>query len=457
MAQELQHEEWSEPRLRGTLEPALRELGRPATLGDIVAATGLPAERVEPVLRALLDQYDGRLAVDERGELIYGFPRGLDRKRTLSELAAQALAALWLWFKLAYKVGISVMLVTYFTVFLIIAVVVLVVAIAGIFKDADLDGCGDGCDLGGCGDGCANVFFWMPTPPITVQTESAKPRRGRRGKARDENWMPFWQRVYEFVFGPDEPKYDALAVERELLEFVRDQRGRVTAAELAALRGLSLEEADKLALHLMVEHGGDVTVSDTGTLIYVFDNLMTSAEDPAASAQEATRWRWWWERSEPRRTLNRNTAGTNWGIGFLNGFNLLASLLLGGALWEEGLGWFLGLGLVPLTFSALLFLIPLVRWLKLPAQNAAVERRNRWRTWAARVFAGSAGDIDESERDFEAFARWWQAEPEVDDDGRVRYRFERIDQELTDVAAAREAVDPAQFRLGAIDYDSDKD
>lgn len=450
-------EEWSEPKLRGKLEPALREFGRPATLGDIVAATGLPAERTEPVLRALLDQYNGQLAVDEHGELVYGFPRGLDRRRTLSEMAAQALAALWLWFKLAYKVGISVMLVAYFTIFLTIALILLVAAIAGVFKDADLDGCGDGCDLGGCGEGCANALFWMPVP-IPADVPPQTQRKGRRkAKPRDANWLPFWQRVYEFVFGPDQPQPDNLAIERELLDFLRDHRGRVTAAELAALRGISLDDADKLALHLMVEHGGDVAVSDDGSLVYLFDHLMVSATESAEEADAPRRWSWWWERAEPQPTLNRNSAGANWGIGFLNAFNLTASALLARALWDLGLGWFLGLGLAPLGFSALLFLIPLARWFKLPAQKQAVDRRNRQRAWAEKVFGGTTLLPDESDPELDAFARWWQAEPEVDDDGRVRYRFGRIAQELTDVAAAREAVDPTQFRLGAIDYDSDKD
>ena len=52
---------------------ALRKLQGHATVGDVVAATGLAPDHVESGLKALLESHRGHLAVTDSGELLYQF------------------------------------------------------------------------------------------------------------------------------------------------------------------------------------------------------------------------------------------------------------------------------------------------------------------------------------------------------------------------------------------------
>ncbi|MBI2300847.1 MAG: hypothetical protein HYU66_18210 [Armatimonadetes bacterium] len=465
MATELQRTTWSEPQLRTRLEPELRRRMGPATLGDIVTSTGLPAEQTEPVLRRLLDDYHGRLAVDENGELIYSFPHGLKRPVSWRDRLRQAGAALWRGFKTAYKVGILVVLVAYFVVFLVVMVAALV-AFGG-------EGCG----------GCLFPFdwLWFVDVPATGRTRAAWSSNASapRGKRRERKVSP-WLQAYEFGFGPGAPPGAPLAEERMLLHYVREHNGCLSALDVAGLTGQSLEEAERTLLHLMVAHGGDVEVSDDGTLLYTFDRLMVTAGRPATD--EGRGWSWWWERPEQPSTLNRNSTASNWVLGLLNGFNLIWSGIFTfspGVIGPGLPGWVASvLGPVPFIFSGLFFAIPLVRSSLLRAENARRQERNGLREIARRLFHGhvvrpdidlvSAAELMQEQgaagehlglaaiqRHLDWLIKAWEGEPDSDAEGKLGWRFPRLQQEAADVRAAREGRDPAQFRLGAVEYDSE--
>ncbi len=477
MATELQTQDVGEPQLRQRLEPHLRRLQGAATLGDIVTETGLPAERTELTLRQLLDQYNGRLAVDANGELLYSFPHGLRREATWKDTRDRLLATLWQWFKIAYKVGYSVILITYFLLFLVIMIAAMVAMVAATqSSDSDFD-----LDLDGCG--CFPLDLLWFIDPVTYRSQPAAFQRSgvtpyRAKPKADRRRVPVWVQIFEFVFGEERPAADPLARERELLAYLRDRKGRVTAADICAVTGESLEAAERTLLHLMVAHGGDVEVSDDGSLIYTFDRLMVSAGAPKEA--KSRRWAWFWERREQPERLNRNSSAANWVIGLLNAFNLSWSgffTFAGPAALNSVAGWIV-LGLFPFTFSALFFLIPLIRWNMMVKENEARLHRNRLREVARKVFywhvAGrdddvvlpdelvqyrrEAGDLVHTPGQMAALvkrlAEVWEGEPEADDRGQVGYRFERLRQEWRDVSQAREAVDPEQWKIGDIAYDS---
>lgn len=484
MATELKPPEFDEPQLRQKLEPELRQMDGPVTLGDVVTATGLPAERTEPVLRELLDEYQGRLAVDERGELIYEFPRGLRRPRTKRELLREVARWLWRAFKVVYKAGILVILVVYFLIFVAITLALMAAILSrggdsDFDFDLDLDGCGDGC-----GDGCLwawilsdNRSYHTTTQPF--QRRGPTPYRTKAPGAKSK--VPPWELAYEFVFGREAAAVDPLEDERRVLAYLRDHSGRITAADVVALTGCTLDEADGRLLNLMVRHGGDVDVSDEGSLIYTFDRLMISAGRRPGESETNRTWTWWWERTEQPEPLNRNSSTANWTIGAINFFNLVWSsiFVFGGQALVPAIPaaawWFLGP--VAWVFSLLFFVIPAVRKVILNRENAARKQRNRLRELGRAVlrhYAGLGGHevtadlLDPAaaaryegvsdalnQELLEDLARRWQAELEFDDEGHTGYRFARLRQELADVARARRDVDPDQFRLGAIEYDSE--
>ena len=69
-------------RTRADLLSALRGLGGRATVGDVVSASGIPADEVRAQLKALLETHRGHLSVSDSGELLYEFdPRFITRDR----------------------------------------------------------------------------------------------------------------------------------------------------------------------------------------------------------------------------------------------------------------------------------------------------------------------------------------------------------------------------------------
>ena len=83
--------------------------------------------------------------------------------------------------------------------------------------------------------------------------------------------------MFDFVFGPPKPAVDHLADEREVLAFLRDHRGRITASDLAALTGYSLARSEEELTRMMVAFHGDAEVTSEGAIIFVFPD---SAVEP---------------------------------------------------------------------------------------------------------------------------------------------------------------------------------
>ena len=125
----------SDEALRDSLVDAFRKKSGEATTADLVAATGLPLSRVEAALPSVSDEYGARLRVTESGEVLYSFPRGLhSRYRGFGP----SLRRFWKSFKkgaleaakLLFKGWIVLMLVGYFVLFILLAIVAFLASIA---------------------------------------------------------------------------------------------------------------------------------------------------------------------------------------------------------------------------------------------------------------------------------------------------------------------------------------
>lgn len=114
--------------------------------------------------------------------------------------------------------------------------------------------------------------------------------------------------VFAFVFGPDEPVRTQHDKDREMLRFVRARRGVVSATDLVQMTGMELAEAEGELGRLMAAHDGEVEVTDRGTLLYTFPDLMVSAQGTVREREPAPAW---------RRRYWTATTRTNYGTHFL--------------------------------------------------------------------------------------------------------------------------------------------
>jgi uncharacterized membrane protein len=379
-------------------------------------------------------------------------------------------------FKFLFKVSIMVVLIGYFVLFLLIFIAVLVGAIAALFRGSDSDVDFD-FDLGWVFD--LLFWFWWISPPPTYQVP--QPTRRPVRKARKRRTRPFYRDVFAFVFGEEEEKEDPLAEGRQILDFVREHQGRLTAADLVALTGCTLAEADDRLLKLMVDYQGDVEVTEEGALVYTFDRLMPTLQQ---SLPEERQWAYCWERPEETAMLNRNSKSTNGWIIFFNLFNLAwASLFTflaasGGFHLTSGeIGPVIGLAIFPLVFSLLFFLIPILRKVKLNRENVQRAHRNRLRRLLEYLYeryvlrhptpeqitpedvVRSGVNIGSSvaiQQELDRMLTDYEGELELTDEGGTHYTFPRLRREASGVEEFRRMVAPEEFEVQEVVFTSEE-
>jgi len=304
---------------------ALRALGGRATLGDLVARTALPTAEVEQAILPTLSLVGGHVAVDDHGALVYT----IDRTTPLPVLRTwwqRATKTLWLVFQAVFFAVLSLALVAYAVFYIALLVVLAVMAIAAAAKGADCDcdcdckgcgGCGGGdCGSGcnGCGDACYASSCARKRPDKIARRaelrESQKLARVARTLAKDmraasrrARWArvladfkrrggalgfdlepeqivgkpPFLRAVRDFVFGPLRPLEDPAARDKNLLGFIREHQGRMTAIDAVMVTGLPIDQADRVLLDLTVKVDGDVEATEDGAVVYTFDRFMVSS------------------------------------------------------------------------------------------------------------------------------------------------------------------------------------
>jgi hypothetical protein len=452
-----------DPAATRLLFDALRQRSRGQTAlvkltpADAVALTGMPSAQAEPALKSLVKTYRSHLAVTEEGELVYEFDPSLERrdKVPLRERLAAAGQVAWRGFQFLFKIWIVVTLVVY-----VVAFIAMMISLMFAKSSDDRD------DRRG-GGGMPWIWFWLM--PDLAPPGYHRDRYGRPVQKSDKPKKRFYQSVFDFVFGPKSAPVDPRESDKRLLAYLRDHKGRVTAAELTALTGISLAAAEEELTRLMVEYDGEVEVAADGTLLYVFEGVLPSA------TSAGTWWSYAWDKADPVPPLTGNTGGTDAVIAGFSGFNLLASFTIGPAFLQrihlagDPLATFF-VTLFPLMFSAIFFAVPAARWALRRRALSKRERRQLRRELLREIWAQPAEPRDPAELAGRASQRSGQTlesaramldelvrdldgDVTTDEKGAMRYVFPRLAEEQKAVAAARAAAPDKQ--LGAVVFSSE--
>ncbi len=368
------------------MERRVEEAQKRLTLGEAAAGTGMSLDEAETALRDMIARYDCRLQVTENGDIIYDFGDRLHRRdeKSFQEYLDDALALLWKGFVFLFKAWIAVTLVVYFTIFLVIFVAIIVALVfGGESKDGDSRGRSSRSDSG-LGDlffGIFRVFLaifeWNAvTSTVYYETDSRgyryqtyKPKPTPLQKKEDSK--SFIASVYDFVFGPPRVERDPLENQKEAAAYLRRNKGILVPSELKALSGMDSNRAALFFSDCIGRFQGDIRISENKIMYGRFDRLLRTAGDA-----DDGKIVFYWDEYEPPYPLTGNTTGMNWGIGILNGFNLIFSLLiLGGALGEQfSAVW---LGFIPFLFSLIFFAVPALRSIKLASDRSRRDAENR--------------------------------------------------------------------------------
>jgi hypothetical protein len=449
----IERKDYSDHRATTVMLEALRGRGGKLTRADAMAASGLPEDDTGRALTALLKQYRSHLSATSSGELLYQFDPSFARRDAVPwrERAAAAANLLWRGFSFLFKIAIVATLVGYFALFVAMMVAMIFARSSSSDRDDDRGG----------GFGIGPLFWfwgWDPGPD-----PYGRPARAARAEPR----VPFYKRVFAFVFGPPARKVDPLEDEKRIVAYIRAQRGRIAPVDLVRLMGWSFPRAEEEATRLMVDYGGEPEVTDDGVVVYVFKALRLTAGGPGPAGAPG----WASERLEPTPPLTGNEPETNVLIGAFNGFNLLAPFWIVPA-FESRLhvslaSWHFLFVDFPLAFSAVFFAVPLARWVKGRLEARARATRNDRRRLIGRIFACADLHLGPSARedlaptpalgamlDRELVSLGGDVAVEPDARGRVRYTFPRIEQETAALARLRAAAPAAERDAGAIVFSS---
>jgi hypothetical protein len=468
---------------------------KPLTVADAAAATGLALRDAESGLTWLSKEYRGMLRVTTEGQLVHVFPSGFtkpwvvrDARERVLQAAGHALASA---VRFIVRAWVAVVLVGYAAIF-----VALILAMTFARQGGDSRRDSDGIPGGALGYAFMRVLgdalFWTfrPWSPFSVYGGYGYGWEGggygyapRRPRSRsNEPRVPLYERVNRFFFGPHAEDVDPLENERRIVAAIRAGKGRIGLADVMRVTGLERGLADSLMAKLMLDYDGDVAVSDDGGIVYRFPEIRkTASEGPQPEPSPA------WTRAKPDEPFTGNPAGVNVGIAAVNGFNLLmAWWCIDNSMTIDRLvhlfdriprpfvpdGSAIALGWVPLIFSALLFIVPIVRATLKPSRTRAAARergrlavlktvleRVRAKTpvtdravaeaWTAAT--GSAAPPKSLDRQLVALG----GDVEIQPEGQTRWRFADFETEAAAVAAEREAAADDEAKIGKVVFASD--
>jgi hypothetical protein len=473
--------------------------GTTLTVADAAAQSGLALRDAESGLKWLSTEYRGQLRVTSEGELVHVFPSGFAKPwegpETRRRMARAVGHALMGTLRFVVRAWVAIVLVGYAALF-----VALLLGLTFARQGNDSDSRRDDGVPGGAlayaffrvvGDALFWTFHpWSPFSLYAGPTWGAPAYEGyapaRRQRSREPR-VPLYERVNRFFFGPPPQPVDPRENEQLIVAAIRAGKGRIGLADVMRVTGLPREQADPLMAKLMLDYDGDVGVSEEGGIFYGFPALRKTA-DSAAPAEPAPAW----ARSKPAPPLTGNSTGANVAIAFLNAFNLLmaAWCLENGMTLERIAHMFervphgviqpitdtglpIVLGVVPLVFSVLLFVVPIVRAASRPLKQRQVEREKgrlavlrevleRVRAKQPVTDSAVAGawrratghDAPPKRIDRELVALG--GDVAIEPSGATRWRFADLETESAAVAAEREAASDDEARLGDVVYATDE-
>lgn len=459
------------------LEKKIASVKGSLTLNDAASITGLAVDEAKDALDTMMSRYVCRLMVTDNGDMIYSFGSSLQRRgeKTLAEKMEQVGEWLWKAFTVFFKAWIAITLVVYFVIFLVILIGLLVAASQGGNRDRKSP-----VRL----DGIFNIFFsifqWRTATRMINYQMDRDGYRYRQYEPKksyiNEKKKNFIASVYDFVFGPERVKTDPLANAKEVAAYLRQSKGIVTPAELVALAGWKMDEAESFLSDCIVRFKGDAVISDNGVVYGKFDQITRGTGEVDGGKIEH-----YWDEYEPEYEITGNKTGRNALIVFMNLFNLFfASSILSGFysshpvyVGQHDTLVLIFLGYLPFVFSLLFFTVPLSRaWkvMKLRRERNDMNKRKRVMKVIFKrndksasveeimkeinsVSGEKAMSQSEVEACLEKMMKDFQGETTLDADGKVKYSFYRIAEQYAEAVRLR-AGRKEDSKLGDVIFDS---
>ena len=256
------------------------------------------------------------------------------------------------------------------------------------------------------------------------------------------------------------------------------------------ITGKEFNEAQQSINSYLLEFEGEPEVTENGTIVFFFPELLRTKTE---SLEESSSF----PVPEYKQLIpfNTNAKKTNAGLTFFNSFNILFSSyflicsfayvseefnllyitifnLIREFLYMNPYTFFLiGLGIVPISFSFLFFLVPIIRKIGLKKRNEKIKQENLRKQIFSTVIRNTdnmdnnkVDCLNESdtpkkahgfiEKQLVRYAGHKNADVEAKDDGSTYYKFTELNRELQDLIIYRKNVDLSKYDVGDTVFDS---
>ena len=472
---------------------ALKRKKEGVTAADVCAATALPLQTVRCLLPKTADEYGGNLQVTQSGEILYSFPNGFTSRyrgfnARVNKAARFFSGALKAALVFLFKVWIMLMLIGYFTLFLALAVAGVVLSVVVQSKSRDRGNVRVSSGL--------FQILWR----IWFVNEITRPRYGYYPNVpvtqNKEKSRPMHKSVFSFVFGESDPNKDFEDQENKaVISYIQANRGVITIVEYMAFTGKDSLEANGAILAFCSKYGGSPEVTEEGNLVFRFDDLLLRANSCGFS-----------ELSPPvkqLKTFSFNKKSMNGWFIAINAANLIfgsyflynavntgpldtqiqyqaASYLY--AFTNIIMSFFtqnphfvisIALGIVPVVFSVLFWLIPAVRKFMENKENENIKLSNFKKLGFSKIWANpdnvevsglipqaaecrSKDPVSAADRVIKELGAVSSPQVEIGEDRKVYYSFKELEKEKTALAGYRNSLDPQRAQIGDTVFDSGK-
>ncbi len=440
------------------VEKRLPTLGGKLTPQDAATATGITVGEARDALTRLMELYVTRVTHDDQGNILFAFETPLRRRgtKTAAEKWAEVKDSLWRGFKVFFKIWIGLMVIVYFVVMLVILIAFMVAQSSGDRDNRD-DRRGPGNMIGGLLHLMAEGLrfaFWSKAisggyafDDHGYRYRTVDTPRGMKTKEKS-----FIIAIYDLALGPERSPSDPLENEREVATFLRSEQGILTPAEIVALSGGTMEQAEERMADYLVRFNGDPTITDEGVVVGEFESFIGGS-----AAKAEGRVIPYWEEFEAPYEHSGNSGTRN---AIIIGM-VLFTMAMGGFLLAAGLerlaefAPFFGtgfaailLGYIPIIFSIIYLGLSLLRLgiaRKKEAERLARNRKKKvmraifqqglWHATASQIYFSlvSTGD-KELKQDQVAtilgeLVLELRGSVELNEEGEGIYSFERLHRE----------------------------
>jgi hypothetical protein len=461
-----------------------------AVAADVCAATALPLSVVNELLPKAADEYSGHLRVTESGEILYYFPNGFtSRYRGFSAVFKKAVKIIFSIFKtiLAYlfKIWIVIMLVGYFILFMLLAIASVFLSIAGKSSSKG----------GRSGGGSVNFGLFNLIWRIWFYSEMTRNRNSyERGNVSEESEkLPLHMAVFSFVFGEEDPNKNWETQEyKAIISYIQANRGVISLPEYMAFTGSDSQEAETDILSFCSKYEGSPEATEEGTIVYRFDKLLLKSDKEKTT-----------ELIPPVKRLKNFSGNKNSTNGWFVFFNIINIIFSSYFLYQSVNTGFLSsefqyknasslysnahlflshlandpqnfimvaLGLIPLAFSILFLIIPIVRFFIEKKENNKIKMKNFKRFSFSKIFSSpnyvtiDKFNTDESEclpddlksaadrviKDMGAISN-----PQVEIiNHKTFYMFNELEREKEALDKYRQSVDVSRLQIGETVFDT---